>query len=135
MLYIYKKLSGTMLRIMILILLLASVASSFAAEHEECIDKTGHNHSSVDGQDAIDRAIDKAAISERQYFIDSCCHRGDRGEYSCQSSCFNEASTTPVLLGQITTLSQHEAAISFFIATDPFSTNENYRPPLRPPIF
>ena len=121
-----------MLRIMILILLLASVASSFAAEHEECIDKTGHNHSSVDGQDAIDRATDMAAISERQYFIDSCCHKG---EYSCQSPCFNEASTTLVLLDQTSTLSQRDVVISFFSATDPFSTNENYRPPLRPPIF
>lgn len=121
-----------MLRIMILILLLVPAASSFAAEHEECIDKAGHNYSSVDGQDAIDRAMDKAAVSEHQYFVDSCCHRG---EYSCQSSYYDETSTTPVLLGQITTLSQHEVAISFFLATDPFSTNENYRPPLRPPIF
>jgi len=120
-----------MWRIMILISLVVPVAPALAATHEECTNKAAHSHSSVDGLDAAHRAIDKA-VSERQYFTDSCCHRGN---YSCQSSYFDGASTTPVLLGQTSTLSQYEVAISIFSATDHFFTNENYQPPLRPPIY
>jgi len=132
MLYIYKKLSGTILQIVILITLVVPVAPALAAEHEECTNKAGQNHSSVDGLDAVHKAIDKAAVSERQYFTDSCCHRGN---YSCQSSYFDGTSTTPVLLGQTSVLSTYEVAISVFSATDHFFTNENYQPPLRPPIY
>ncbi len=121
-----------MLRIIILISLMIPVAPALAAVHEECTNKAGHNHSSVDGLDAVHRAIDKAAASERQYFAGPCCHRGN---YPCQSSYFYETLTTPVLLGQTTVQSQDEVAISFFSATDHFFTNENYQPPLRPPIY
>ncbi|GMR06154.1 MAG: hypothetical protein BMS9Abin25_0737 [Gammaproteobacteria bacterium] len=117
---------------MILLPLMVPVAPALAAEHEECTNKAGHNHSSVDGLDAVHKAVDKAVVSERQYFPGSCCHRGN---YSCQNSYFDGSSTTPALLGQTSVLSQYEVAISFFSATDHFFTNENSQPPLRPPIF
>ncbi len=127
---------------MILIPILLPVAPAVATgmtalddqsvEHEKCINKTGHNHSSVDGQLAVGNGTGKATDSEHQYSKDSCCHRG---EYSCQGSYLGETSTTPVLLARTSILSQHEVAISFFSFTEHFFTNEDYQPPLRPPIY
>jgi len=134
-----------MLRIIILIPLLVPVAPVAAtgmssgmgdesAERAECIKEAGNNYSPVDVQDVInniDRAINKAADSERQHCKDSCYSESERFYLS---SSLHVTSNTPVLLGLASTRSQHQGVISFFPAADHFPLNYNYQPPYRPPI-